>query len=220
MRCTWLIWKQPMSTGKWTPTGGMLTGKGRHEDQKGIRRTKDMSLISSSQSLTAITPSMSLPSMSSWMDCTVWALLASTSPSTSTSYSPLSTSPSTKKGSFPTGSSKASPMTPHTLPYTTIPEPRRTGELQLSSNSTMTCILKLLPWLQSKGAWLLPSRLPKYSWTKASDACSAHMPISSTSSSAPSTKAPTSTPNLKGSSLLSQAACTVVWLNPNQRVMS
>ena len=185
-----------------------------------MRKMKDMSLISLSQSLMVITPSMSLPPMSSWMDCTAWALSALMSLSTSTSYSPLSTSPSTKKGSFPTGSLKALPTTPCTPPCTIIPEPRRTGELQLSSNGTMTCTLKLPPWLQSKGVWLLPSKLPKYSWTKASDACLVHMPMSNTSSSAPSMKAPILTPSPKGSSPPSQAAHAMVQLNSNWRVMS
>ena len=220
MRHMQLIWKQPTSTGRLTLTGGTLTGKGRHKDQKGMRRTKDMSSISSSQSLTVTTPSMSLPSMSKWMDCTAWALSVSMSPSTSMSCFPLSISPSTKKGNFPIGSLKALPMTPHTLPCTTIPEPRRTGGLQLSSNNTMTCTLKLLPWSQSKGVWPLPSKLPRYSWTKASDTCLACMPMSDTSSSMPSMRAPTLTPSPRGSSLLAWAAHTMVWLNSSQRVMS
>ena len=220
MRSMQLAWKQPTSTGKQTLTGGTLIGKGRHKDPKGMKRTKDTSSTSSSQSLTATTPSMSLPPMSSWMDCTAWAPLASTSPSTGMSYSPLSTSPSTKKGSFPTGSLRASPTTLCTLPCTTTPGPRKTGELQLSSNGTMTHTLKLLPWSQSKGVWPLPWKLPKSSWTKASKACLAHMPMSSTNFSAPSTKDLTSILSPRGGSPLSQAAHTVVWLDPNQRVMS
>ena len=110
-----LIWKQPMSTGRWTPSGEMLTGKGRHEDQRGMKRMKDTSSISSSQLLTVTIPSMSLPPSSIRMDCTVWAPSASMSLSTGMSYFPPNTSPSTKKGNFPIGSSKALPAIPCTL---------------------------------------------------------------------------------------------------------
>ena len=219
-RCMWLVWKKHMSTGRQILKRDTMTGIGRHEDWRDMKRMKDTSLTSSSQSLMVITLSMSLPPTSNKMDCTVWAPLASTNPSTNMSCSHLNPSLSTKKGSFPTGSLNPSPMTPCTLPCTIIPEPRRTGESQLSSNGIMTHTLKLPPWLQSKGAWLLPSKLPKCSWTKASDDYSVHMPVSGTSSSMPFMKAPTSTPSPRGSSLPSPMVHAMVWLNSNQRVMS
>ena len=185
-----------------------------------MKRMKDMSLISSSQSLMVTKPSMSSPPTSSKMGCTAWAPSVLMSPSINMSYSHPSTSPSMRRGNFPTGSSKPLPITPHTLPCTNIPEPRRIGGSQLSSNGTMIHMLKLLPWSQSKGAWPLPSKLPKCSWTRASNACSAHMPTSSTSSSEPSMRAPTSTPSTRGSSPLSLAAHAAVQLDSNWRVMS
>ena len=162
----------------------------------------------------------SLPPTSKWTDCTAWAPLASMSPSTDMSSFPLSISPSTKRGSSPTGSSKDWPMTLHTLPCTITQEPRRTGESQLSSSGTMTCMLKLPPWLQSKGVWPLLLRLPKSSWTRASDICSAPMHTSSTNSSAPSMRDPTLTPNPRGGSPPSLGACAMVHLDLNWRVMS
>ena len=219
-KCMQLVWKQPMSIGKQTWTERTLTGKERCRGLRAMRRTKDMSSTSSSWSLMEIIPSMSSPPTSNWMDYTAWAPSASMSPFIDTNSSPLNASPSMKKGSSPIGFSRASPTTPHTLPCITTPGPRRTGELQLSSNDTMTCTLKLPPWLQSKGAWLLPLKLPKSSWTKASDACLAPMPTSSTSSSAPSMRDPTSTPSPGGSSPPSLEAHTAVQLDLNQRVMS
>ena len=198
----------------------MLNGRGSHEDQRDMKWMKDMSLTFSSQSLTVTIPSMSSLPLSNRMDCTAWAPSVSTSPITSTSCFPINTSPSTKKGNSPIGSSKALPVTPCTQQCTTTPELRKTGELQLSSKGTMTCILKLPPWLQSKGVLLLPLKPPKYSWTKASDTCSDCMHMSGTNSSAPSTRALTSTPNPGGSSPLSLAAHTAVQLDPSQRVMS
>ena len=220
MRHTWLTFKRPMSTGRQTMTRGSLTGMQRHKDQRDMRKMKDMSLISSSQSLMVTIPSLSLPHTSSSTDYTAWAPLALVSPSTGMNYSCPSTSPSMRKGSFPTGFSNPSPMTLYTLPCTITTEHRGNGASQLSSKGTMTCTLKLLPWLQSKGAWPLPSRPPKYSWTKASNNCSAHMPMSSTSSSALSMRAPTSTPSQNESSLPSPIACTMVQLGSDWRVMS
>ena len=215
-----LALKKAMNTGRQTTTKGSLTGIKKSGGQRGTRKTKDTSLISSSQSLTVITPSMFSPPTSSMTDCTAWALLASASPSTDMSYSPLSISPSMKKGSFFTGFLNPFPMTLCTWPCTTTPGPRRTGELQLSSNSTMTCIIKLLPWLQNKGAWPLPLKPPSYSWTKANDACLALMPMSGTNSSTPFMRAPTSTPSPRGSSLPSPTVHATVQLNSNWRVMS
>ena len=209
-----------MSTGRQTMTRGLLTGIKRSEDQRDMKRMKAMSLTSSSRLLMVITPSMSSPPSSSLMDCTAWALPALVSPSIGMSCFPCNTSWSTKKGSTPTGSSSPLPMTPCTWLCTTTPELRKTGESQLSSNGTMRHTLKLPPWSQSRGVWPLPLRLPNYSWTKASSACSDPMSTSNTSSSAPSTKAPTSTQNQEGSLLPSPTARTMVQLNSNWRVMS
>ena len=219
-RHTWLAWKKPTNTGQKTPTKGTRNGREEGKCQRDMRKMKDTCLTSSSQSLMAITPCTFLPPTSNWTDSTVWALLVSMSPFTIMSYSLHNTSPLRKKGSSPIGSSLASPMTPCTLPCTTTPEPRKTGESQLSSNAIMTCMLKLLPWLQSRGAWPLPSRQPKSSWIKASDTCLAPMPMSDTNYSVPSTRAPTSTQSPRGSSPLSREAHATVWLNPDWRVMS
>ena len=215
-----LAWKKPTSIGWKTLTGGMRSGSEGDRHQRDTRKTKATSLISSSQSLTAITPCMFLPPTSNWMASTAWALSASTSPSTGTSSSCPSKLLSKKRGSSPIGSSQASPMTPCTLQCTIIQEPRKTGESQLSFNDTTRHMLKLPPWLQSKGVWLLPSRQLRSSWTKASDACLAPMCMNSTSFSVPSMRAPTSTPNPRGSSPLSLEAHAMVQLDPDQRVMS
>ena len=220
MKCMQLIWKKPTNTGKQTTTKNSQIGMRRSEDWRGTRRMKDTSLISSSPSSMVTTSCMSLPPISSTTGYTAWAPPALASPSTGMNCSHLNTSQLTKKGNFPTGSSTLLPMTPITLPCTITPGPRKTGESQLSSSSTMTCTLKLLPWLQSKGAWLLPLKLPKYSWTKASGSCSGPMPTSNTSSSTPSIMAPTSTQSQPGSSLPFLVAHATVWLNANQRVMS
>ena len=219
-KCMWLTWKPLTNIGRRTWIEGTQHGSERVEGQKAMKKMKDMSLISSSQYLTATIPCMSSPHTSKWTGCTAWAPSALTSPSTNMNFSPHNTSLSKKRGSSPTGSLKALPTALCTWLCTTIPRPRKTGGSQLSSNDTMTRTLKLLPWSQSKGAWLLPSRQLKSSWTKASNACSAPMHMSSTSSSAPSMRAPTSTPSPRGSSPLSPEAHAVVWLDPDQRVMS
>ena len=219
-RHTWLVWKKPTSTGWKTLTGEMRNGGGEGRRQKDMRKTKDTSLISSSQSLMATIPCMSLPPTSNWTDSTVWAPLALMSPFTAMSYSPCNASPLRKRGNSLIGSLRDSPTTPCTQPCTITPEPRKTGESQLSFNGIMTHTLKLPPWLQSKGAWLLPSRQLRSNWTKANDACSAPMPTSDTSYSAPFTRAPTSTPSPRGSSPPSLEAHAMVWLDPDQRVMS
>ena len=174
----------------------------------------------SSQSLTVITPCMSLPPTSSWMVSTAWALSASTSLSTGTNSFRPNEPPLKKRESSLIGSLQASPTTCCTQPCTTTQEPRKTGESQLSSNSTMRHTLKLQPWSQSKGAWPLPLRQLRSNWTRASDASSVPMPMSSTNYSAPSTRALTSTPSPRGSSLPSLEAHAVVRLDPDRRVMS
>ena len=209
-----------MNTGKPTMTRSLRVRMQKSEGQRGMRKTKDMSLTFSSPSLMVIMSSMSSPPISSMMDYTAWALPASVSPSIGTSCFHPSASPSMKKENFPIGSLTPLPMTPHTLPCTTIPIPRKIGESQLSSKGTMTRTLKLPPWSQSKGAWLLPSKQLKCNWTKANAACSAHTPTSGTNSSVPSMRDPTSTPSPGGSSPPSLATHTAVWLNTNQRVMS
>ena len=215
-----LIWKKPMNIGKKTLTEEMQSGRGEDKHQKDMRRTKATSLISSSQSLMAITPCMSLPPTSSWMASTAWAPSALTSPSIGTNFSHPSTLPSKKRENSLTGSLQASPMTPCTQQCTTTQEPRKTGESQLSSNDITICMLKLLPWSQSKGAWLLPSRQLRSSWIRANDICLAPMPMSDTNYSVPSMRAPTSTKSPRGSSPLSLAARATVRLDPDQRVMS
>ena len=220
MRHMQLTWKRPMNTGRKTLTEGMRSGREEDRLQKDMRKMKATSLISSSWSLTAITPCMSSPPTSSWMASTAWAPSASMSLSTGMSSSHTNASPLKKRENSLTGSSKDSPTTPHTWRCTITQGPRRTGESQLSSNDITTCTLKLPPWLQSKGAWLLPSKQPKSSWTKANDTCSAPMLTSSTNYSAPSTRAPTSTPSPRRSSPSSQGACAAVRLDPDQRVMS
>ena len=152
MRQMWLAWKKPMNIGRQTMTKDLLTGTKRSKDQRGTRKMKDMSVISSSQSLMAITPYMSLPPISNMTDCTALALLGSVSQSTDLSYSPPNTSPLMRRGSFPTVSSSHSAVTLPTQPWPTTCKPQRTGELQLSSNGTMTCIIALPPWSQSTGA--------------------------------------------------------------------
>ena len=220
MKHAQLTWKQPMNTGRKIWIKGMPNGRERAEGLKGMRKMKDTSSTSSSWSLMETTPCMSSPHTSNWMGCTAWALSALTNPSTATNSSPLNASPSKKKGSSPTGSLKASSMTLHTWPCTTIPGPRKTGESQLSSNDITICMLKLLPWSQSKGVWPLPLRQPKSNWTKVNDAYLALMPISGINSSTPSTRAPTSTPSPRGNSPLSQEAHAMVQLDHNWGVMS
>ena len=61
VRCMQLTWKQPTNTGRKTWTEGMWSGSKRVGDQRATRKTKDMFLISSFQSLTETTPCMSLP---------------------------------------------------------------------------------------------------------------------------------------------------------------
>ena len=220
VRHTRLAWKKPMNTGRKILTKEMRNGRGEDRHWKDMRKTKATSLISSSQSLMVITPCMSSPPTSSWMASTAWAPLALTSLSTGMNSSHPSALPSTRRENSLTGSSKASPMTLHTQQCTTTQGPRKTGESQLSFSNITTRTLKLPPWLQSKGAWPLPLRQPRSSWTKASDTYLALMPMSGTSYSALSTRAPTSTPSPRGSSPLSLEARTVVWLDPDWRVMS
>ena len=199
---------------------GSATGIRRSKDQKGMKRMKDTSQTSSSQSLMVTTPYMSLPASSNMTAYTAWALPVSVSPSTGRSCFPPSTSPSMKMRSFPTGSSTPSATTPPSQPWPTTHKPRRIGELQLSSNGTMTCIIRLPAWLQSRGAWPLLLKPSNDSWSRVSNASLAPMPMSGTSSSAPSTRAPTSTPNSNRSLLPSPTAHAVVQLDSNQRVMS
>ena len=160
------------------------------------------------------------PYIKHWMGSTAWALSALTSLSTGTSSFPHNTSPSMKRGSSLTGSLKGSQTIPPTQQCTIIPGPRKTGESQLSSSGTMTHMLKLLPWLQSNRAWLLPSKRPKSSWTKASNDCLGLMPTIATNYSMPFIRAPTSTQNPGGSSPPSPEAHTAVRLDPDRRVMS
>ena len=219
-RCTQLTWKKPMNTGKKILTEEMRNGRGETKYWKDMRKMKAMSLISSSQSLTAIIPCMSLPPTSSWTGSTAWAPLVSTSLSIGTNSFPHNISPSMKRENSLIGSLKDSWRTPCTWLCTITPGPRKTGESQLSSSDIMTRTLKLPPWLQSKGAWPLPLRWPRSSWTKVNNACSAPMPTSNASSSTPSTRALTSTPSQRGGSPLSLKAHTMVQLNPDRRVMS
>ena len=220
VRHMWLGWKKPMNIGRQTMTSSLLTGTQRSKDQKGMRRMKAMSLISSSPLSMVTMSSMSSPHTSSTMDCTVWALPVSGNLSTNTKCFHPSTSPSMKRGSSPTGFSVPSPTTQCTWPCTTTPAPRRTGESQLSSNVTMRHTIKLSPWSQSKGAWLLPLKLPRCSWTKANDTCSAPMPMSGINSSTPSMRAPTLTPSWHASSPPYLAAHAMVQLNASKGVMS
>ena len=219
-RRTWLTWKKPISTGLKTLTRGMRSGREEDKHLRGTRKMKDMSLTSSSRFLMVTTPCMSSPLTSSWTASTAWAPLALTSPSTGTSFSHPNASPSKTRENSLIGSSRASPMTLCTQRCTTIQEPRRTGGSQLSSNDITICMLKLLPWSLSKGAWPLPSRQLKSNWTKASIACLAPMPTSSTNYSAPSMRALTSTPSPRGSSPLSPETHATVQLDPDRRVMS
>ena len=55
-RQTWLALKKPMNIERQTVTKGSLTGIKRSEGQRGMKKTKDTSLIFSSQSLTVTTP--------------------------------------------------------------------------------------------------------------------------------------------------------------------
>ena len=215
-----LAWKKPINTGRRTLTKGMWSGRGEDKHQRDMRKMKDTFLTSSSQSLMAITPCMSLPPTSSWTVSTAWAPLVLMSPSTGTNSFHPSISLLKRRENSLTGSSQASPMTPCTWQCTIIQEPRKTGESQLSSNDITICTLKLLPWLQSKGAWLLPLRQLRSNWTRANNACLALMPTSGTSSSAPFMRAPTSTPSPRGGSPPSWEARAMVQLDPNQRVMS
>ena len=220
MRCMQLTWKKPMNIGRKIPTEGMQNGKEEDRHLRSMRKMKATSLISSSQSLMAITPCMSLPPTSKWTGSTAWALSASTSPSTGTNSFPHSISPSMRRGNSLIGSLKGLQMTPCTRPCTTTPRLRKIGGSQLSSSNTMTCTLKLPPWSQSKGVWLLPSRWPRSNWTKVNDTCSAHTPTSGTNSSAPSMRALTSTPSQREGSPPSLEAHAAVRLDPDQRVMS
>ena len=106
--------------------------------------------------------------------------------------------------------------------YTAMANYSQTGELQLSSNGIMTCTIILPPWSQSTGAWPLPLKCSNNSWSRASDAFSVLIPISSTNSSTSSTRVLTKTPSQKGkeSSCPSLTAHAMVQLNSNQRVMS
>ena len=220
MRRMWLTWKKPMNIGRKTLTEGMQSGREEDRRQRDTRKMKATSSTFLSQSLMAITPCMSLPPTSSSMASTAWALLALMSPSTGMNYSCPNVSPSKKRENSLTGSLMASPTILCTWPCTTTQGPRKTGELQLSSNDITTHMLKLLPWSQSKGVWLLPSRRPKSSWTKASDAYMALMPMNAINYSAPSMRAPTSTPSPRGSSPLSLEAHAAVRLDPDWGVMS
>ena len=155
-------------------------------------------------------------------DCTALAWPGLVNTSTDMNCSPPNASLSMKRGNSPTGSSIHSAATPLTWPWPTTCTPRRTGELQLSSNGTMTCKITLPPWSQSTRAWPLPLRPSNDSWIKASDAFSAHMPTSSTSSSASSMRVLTLTPSQreKGSLPSSLTVHTMVWLDSSWRVMS
>ena len=215
-----LAWKKPTNIGWKTLTRETRSGRGEDKCPKDMRKMKGMSLTSSSPSPMVTTPCTYLPPISKWTDYTAWVPSASTNPSTDTSSSHHNTSPSKKRESSLTGSLQVLPMTPCTLQCTITPGPRKTGESQLSSSTTMTCILKLLPWSQSKGAWPLPSRQLRSNWIKASNACSAPTHTSSTSYSVPFTRAPTSTPSPRGGSPPFPEAHTMVGLDPDQRVMS
>ena len=215
-----LAWKKPTSTGLKTLTGGMQSGREEGKHLRGMKKMKDTSLISSSRSLTVTTPCTSLPLSSSWTASTAWALSASMSLSTGTSFSHPNASPLKKRENSLIGSSQASQTTPCTQQCTTIQEPRKTGESQLSFNGTTRHTLKLPPWLQSKGAWPLPLRQLRSNWTRASDAYLAPTPMSDTSSSMPFMRAPTLTPSPRGTSPLSLEAHAAVRLDPDQRVMS
>ena len=215
-----LAWKKPTNTGQKTLIGGTWNGRGEDKHQKDMRRTKGTSSTSSSPSPTVTTPCMYSPPISKWTGYTAWVPSVSTNPSTSTSSSHHNASPLMKRENSLTGSSKVLPTTLHTLQCTTTPGLRRTGESQLSSSTTMTHTLKLLPWSQSKGAWLLPLRQLRSNWTKANDACLAPMHTSSTNYSMPFMRAPTSIPSPRGGSPPSQEAHATVRLNPDQRVMS
>ena len=215
-----LAWKKPTNIGQKILISRMQNGRGEDRHLKDMRKMKDTSLIFSSRSWMVTTPCMSLSLISSWMASTAWAPSVSTSPSTGMNSSHPSISPLKKRENSLIGSSWASPMTPCTQRCTTTQEPRKTGESQLSFNDTTRHMLKLPPWSQSKGAWLLPSRQLRSNWTRASDTCLAPMPTSSTNYSAPSMRAPISTPSPRGSSPLSLGAHAAVQLNPDQRVMS
>ena len=217
---TQLAWKKPISTGPETLTRGMQSGKEEGKHQRDMRKMKDTSLISSFQSPMVTTPCMSSPPTSNWTASTAWALSVSMSPSTGMNFFHPNKSPSKKRENSLIGSSLASPMTRCTPPCTTTQEPRKTGELQLSSNGTTRCMLKLLPWLQSKGAWPLPSRQLRSNWTRANDTSSPPMPTSGTNYSVPSMRALTSTPSPGGSSPPSLEAHAAVRLDPDWRVMS
>ena len=188
-----LAWKKPTNTGPKTPTRGTWSGRKEGKLLRGMRKMKDTSSISSFWSPTVTTPCMSLPPTSSWTASTAWALSASMSPSTGMNFFHPNESLSTKRESSLIGSSPASSMTHCTQPCTTTQEPRKTGGSRLSSNGTMRCMLKLLPWSQSKGVWPLPSRQLRSNWTRASDASSVPMPTSGTNYSMPSMRALTST---------------------------
>ena len=215
-----LAWKKPTSTGQKIPINGTRNGREEGRLPKGMKKMRGTSSTSSSRSLTVTTPCTYSPPTSNLTGYTAWAPSVSMSLSISMSSSHHNASLLKKRESSLTGSLPASPMTLHTPQCTTTPEPRRTGESQLSSNTTMTCTIKLLPWLQSRGAWPLPSRPLRPNWTRASDAYSALTHTSGTNYSMPSMRALTSTPSPRGSSPLSLEAHTVVWLNPDWRVMS
>ena len=88
MRWMQLTLKKPTSTGRPTLIRGLLTGTRKRGGWKGMRKMKDTSQISSSQSLTAITQSMSSPHILSSMACTAWGLWGSVNLSTGMNYSP------------------------------------------------------------------------------------------------------------------------------------
>ena len=121
-KCTQLVWKRPMSTGKPTTTRGLRSGMQKSGDQK------DMSLTSLSLSSMVTTSCMSSPPTSNKMAYTAWAPPASVSPSTGMNCSHHSASPSMKRENSLIGSSTPSPTTLCTLQCTTTPTPRRTGE--------------------------------------------------------------------------------------------
>ena len=219
-RHMWLTWKKPTNTGPKILTEGTQSGRGEAKHLRGMRKTKATSLTSSSQFLTVIISCMSLPPISKWMGSTAWAPSALTSLSIGTNSFPHNVSPSMRRENSLTGSLKGLQTTPCTQPCTTTPKLRKIGGSQLSFSDTMTHTLKLLPWSQSKGAWPLPLRWPRSNWTKVNGTCSAHTPMSGTNSSMPSTRALTSTPSQKGGSPPSLEAHTMVWLDPDQRVMS
>ena len=161
-----LIWKKPTSAERLIPTRGLLNGIGKSEGWRGTRKMKDTWQISSSQSLTATTPSTSSPYISSLTGCTAWALQGLVSPSTDTSCLPPSTLPLTKMGSTPIGSSIPLAATQPTPPWSITYEHRRTRESQLSSSNIMTPKITSQPLLQNSIAWLPPLKPPSTGGTE------------------------------------------------------